>query len=377
MAAHSFLWIGDQPIYACRESYIPELLALFRDSERVDQDTASFVARGSVLARRLEALGFGYRASRERLQIFDFDDGSDDPGADFDSWSRALRAEVLGSGSGTELSAQEIQDREDVPAHEWGGTPAVVLRAVLDQWTRDVEITLDLSDVVSRGHVRDAADLCAQAFEEQRRGARVWAPLVILAEGSTDAEFLSGALGVLYPEMVDYVRFLDYTQKPEGGAPALARGVKAFAAAGIVNRVVGLFDNDAAGLDALRSLDAKTLPPNFRLVTLPHLDFAADYPTFGPGGLAHLDINGSACALDLYLGIDILTGDDGELSPVQWTGYTAGVQRYQGELVNKSSVQSRFREKLKRQLQGGVSAPDGDWSGLALVLDQILGAFDE
>jgi hypothetical protein len=376
VAAHSFLWIGDQPMYACRESYIPELLALFRDNERVDQHTASFAARGSVLARRLEALGFGYQPSRERLQAFDFDDGSD-LRIDFDSWSQALRAEVLGSDSGADLSAQENQFRDDVPAHEWGGTPAVVLRAILADWTRDVEITLDLKEVVSRDHVRDAVDLCAQAFEEQRRSARMWAPLVVLTEGSTDAEFLSGALDVLYPEMAGYVRFLDYAQKPEGGASALARGVKAFAAAGIGNRIVALFDNDAAGLDAIRSLGATALPSNFRLVPLPHLDFAADYPTFGPGGLARLDINGYACALELYLGVDILTGEDGDLERVQWTSYIAGVQRYQGELINKSLVQSRFREKLKRQTQRDLSVSDGDWSGLLLVLDRILGAFDQ
>lgn len=111
MAAHSFLWIGDQPLYACRESFIPELPALFRDSERVDQDTARFVARGSVLARRLEALAFGYLASLARLQTFDDGDGSDGLDTDFDSWRRALRVEVLGSDSGADVSAQEIQDR--------------------------------------------------------------------------------------------------------------------------------------------------------------------------------------------------------------------------------------------------------------------------
>lgn len=59
----------------------------------------------------------------------------------------------------------------------------------------------------------------------------------MLTEGSTHAEFLAGALTVLRPHLVPYVRFLDYfNNRPEGGPGALVKWVKAFAAAGIGNQ---------------------------------------------------------------------------------------------------------------------------------------------
>ncbi len=65
--------------------------------------------------------------------------------------------------------------------------------------------------------------------------------MVVLTEGKTDAEFLAAALPVLYPHLTDLVRFLDYARRPEGGVGALLHTVRAFAAAGIANRVVALW----------------------------------------------------------------------------------------------------------------------------------------
>lgn len=45
-----------------------------------------------------------------------------------------------------------------------------------------------------------------------------------------------------------------------------------------------IFDNDAAGHEALASLKSIALPSNIRAITLPDLEFARDYPTIGPHG---------------------------------------------------------------------------------------------
>ncbi|MEY9860562.1 hypothetical protein ABH935_006199 [Catenulispora sp. GAS73] len=185
------------------------------------------------------------------------------------------------------------------------------------------EVILDATALEQGGWVNDPAELASAALESMRDVAAAHSATVVLTEGRTDSEFLAVALGVLYPHLTDLIRFLDYEQKPEGGAGALVRLVKAFAAAGIANRVVALFDNDAAALDALRSLNTADLPPSIRVMRYPDTALAADYPTLGPptveapqGSISRADVNGLAASVELYLGRDVLAGPTGELRPV-------------------------------------------------------------
>lgn len=151
----------------------------------------------------------------------------------------------------------------------------------------------------------------------------------------TDAEFLSQTVDILAPHLSGYIRFLDYDFKPEGGTSALVRAVRAFAAAGISNRVVALFDNDTAAAEALMALDEKKLPLNFRVCQLPHLPLAVDYPTLGPNDLSCMDVNGLVISVEMFFGEDILRIIGNDLPPVQWRGYMSKIGRYQGELMNK------------------------------------------
>jgi hypothetical protein len=93
--------------------------------------------------------------------------------------------------------------------------------------------------------------------------------------------FLRDAVSILRPHLDDLVRFVDFGVKPEASASELVRAVKAFVAAGISNRIVAIFDNDAAAKDAMRALPAD-LPPNVRVVQYPPLELAECYPTYGP-----------------------------------------------------------------------------------------------
>jgi len=115
------------------------------------------------------------------------------------------------------------------------------LRAVLLAFP-DAEVALDVSWWDEEGWIacepRSLASTCRQAV---RRAAATHVPMVVLTEGKTDAEFLAAALPVLYPHLTDLVRFLDYARRPEGGVGALLHTVRAFAAAGIANRVVALW----------------------------------------------------------------------------------------------------------------------------------------
>jgi hypothetical protein len=164
---------------------------------------------------------------------------------------------------------------------------------------------------------------------------------------------------------------------PEGGAAALVKQVKAFAGAGVVNRMVAIFDNDAASHDAVRSLKQLKLPANIRVMHLPELEFLRNYPTLGPAGESTMDVNGLAGNIELYLGEDVLTSpSSNQIVRVQWKGFVAGVGKYHGEILDKSSVQERFREKLARSTKGGSRA-SGDWTSLKHILQSMFEIFHQ
>jgi hypothetical protein len=85
-----------------------------------------------------------------------------------------------------------------------------------------------------------------------------------------------------------------------------------------------------------------------------------------------MDINGKACSLELYLGPDALTLDDGTLMPVLWTGYERKLRQYQGELSSKVDAQERY---LKRLDGTTVGSTDPEFEDMRSVLWMIMNAF--
>ena len=132
------------------------------------------------------------------------------------------------------------------------------------------------------------------------------------------------------------ITFFNPQAKPELSASALARTVKQFSAAGVSQPVVALFDNDTTGHKERDTVPVRALPPNIKLATLPDLALAREYPTLlpppaPPGSILTENINGRACSIEIYLGVDVLTSN-GTLEPVQWSRNPAG-QRLQGSLI--------------------------------------------
>ena len=368
MGAHSFIGLGDEFFYAYREGYFPEFAAIFRDDELRDEGNEyAYVLPAHQMRERLDVLGFSVKRARqekERAQSEIEEEG--EAVESFDEWLSELIDGVQGDGPGPST---------DVP--EWLGwavDPRLVLRLVLEASPPNVDVALRLEDVVRRGFVRPKEDFCARAFEDQHGSESLTGPLIVMTEGSTDAEFLEQSLRVLDPHLTMYMRFLDYDFKPEGSTSALVRAVKAFAAAGVSNRVVALFDRDAAAAEALTTLP-RSLPTNFRIKQLPPLHLASDYPTVGPAGNTQMDVNGLAVSTEMFFGEDVLRNEDGDLTPIQWTSYIHKVQAYQGEVMNKRELQKRFRERANATIARGQPAAGEDWSGMRAILDELKTAF--
>lgn len=251
------------------------------------------------------------------------------------------------------------------------------LRLTIEACGVGVELVYDVSDLVWSQYFTQDDDLVAYALGLSVEDLQSTAKIIILTEGRSDAQILSTSLDLLHPHLADYYSFLDFdAMRLTGGAGNLANLVKAFAAAGVANKVIALFDNDTAGVAALRALGAIDLPQHILPMKLPDLELLRAYPTVGPSGCVDLDVNGLAASVELYLGSDVLM-DDGKLLPIQWTGYERTLGCYQGEVLDKGPIQERFRKKLERARSGTLEPSDPEWDGLRAIFEEVFAAFHE
>ena len=238
------------------------------------------------------------------------------------------------------------------------------------------EVIFDVSDLVGGG--------CCSASDPLTEMAREWVDsrdrqalhLIVLTEGSTDKFVLESALRVLRPELRQYISFMDFAAlRVEGGASFLASIVRAFAGAGVQDRLIAVFDNDTAGCLSQSLLSKHRLPDNIKVIRYPDIDLARSYPTLGPTGPVVMDINGSAAGIELYLGADVLCGENGALTPIQWKGFEASLGRYQGEITDKRGCLERFARKLHKFEHDGGAPDASDWRDLGVILDTISSTF--
>jgi hypothetical protein len=211
--------------------------------------------------------------------------------------------------------------------------------------------------------VLDISDLAEAGWLDYELDDFITVPPIILTEGITDIKTLKKALHVIYPKLESNVRFLDTSFRPETNAAAVVKMIKSFAAAGINNRILAILDNDAAASEAMTNLP-RNLPNNIKVIQYPELDLMTSYPTIGPQGEINMNINGLAGSIEMYMGKDILTGNDGNLELVQWGGYMNRVKKYQGSLINKDAVGSRFK--------GKDAADVNKWQDLRYLWDYII-----
>lgn len=257
-----------------------------------------------------------------------------------------------------------------------GGDVRHVIRLAVEVLPDD-ELEYDLTDLVLGGYYDSTDDVVADAEYLLTEDFAVARRVVVLTEGSADKWILERSLKLLYPHLADFYTFMDFAgARVAGGAPALAGMVKAFVGAGILNRVVALFDNDTAGASAMRLLAPIRMPRNIVAFQYPPLPSAREYPTIGPTGDALMDVNGLACSIELYLGVDVLLVD-GKLTPVEWKGLDEGSRRYQGGVLGKSQIHHRFAAKLARCESHPEHTTDYDWDGIRLILRRLQSAFHE
>ena len=312
MARYEGLHLGDVQIDRLRDGYPDELVVVFQDAMRrtfdvsgheydpsIESDEtitiAEYAAPGQAIIDRLDILGFTESAALDSLTnaiaearasktgFFEALSGEDQPTDEIVAHFEAEAAFLDGYTSEQWIAdvraATTREDRDDpfaVGSLRWlldiaGHDPRLVLRAALLIWP-DGEVRLDITDSEESQRFESPETASSEALDLLRSLGAEHAPVVVLTEGKTDVRVLEPALRLLYPHLTDLVRFMDYDQRPMGGASALVGMVRAFASAGIANRVVALFDNDTAASDALRNLNRKDLPETIRVYHYPDLE---------------------------------------------------------------------------------------------------------
>lgn len=266
----------------------------------------------------------------------------------------------------------------DMPYGFISHDPRVFLRLACDLFSSDTPAVYDLTEIVVSSYQEDLEYVASIAEEYLDGGYASTRRIIVLTEGRSDQRAVEGALGLLRPNIKNFFSFLDFeTLTIQGGVPAVLITLKAFISVGVANRIVAILDNDTAAHAALQSAKLTVLPANVRILFLPNIKLAENYPTLGPTGLAPLNINGLACSIELFFGSDVLKNSSGALTPIQWKGYDDKLRRYHGEILCKQEIQERFTLKLEEARQNPSLFKTQDWTSMELVIESLISAFHD
>lgn len=414
--------VGGHGIPVWGKSYVPdELMLLFTEDDRFldsakaqafveDEDRSvdgsemgrpmswqsglmGYQSTAGVLRQRLELHGF----SREwvcRLSAAFFDDQDQDWELP-DPWTQ--RSEGFLSGAaitaalttrfGRAAGAGVEPDPGDQPRarflyerwmqlREAFDDPRFALTLSLCRTRASTVVRLDLTDLVTGGWLTTDERLHRDARLRMAAAVAVDGPVIVVTEGSTDAQRLRRSLEIAAPEVAHLFKFLDFEHRPPGGTDRVVSLTKGMVAAGVMNRIVAVLDNDTAGRDAASQLSKLELPAQVAVVCLPTVPYADCYPTLGPSGPGTEDVNGRAVSMEFMFGEDVLRDGAGALAPVRWHAFNEKVGDYQGRLdaAEKGRVGRLIDEVLSAGSDGGI--PDQVVQGCSRLAAMLRAAAD-
>lgn len=195
--------------------------------------------------------------------------------------------------------------------------------------------------------------------------ARRTETFLVATEGSSDAHILKHAFSVLRPEVADFFRFIDVSERhPFPGTGNLVKFAEGLAKIDVHNQVVFLFDNDGEGYEAYERVQRLSLPANLRAIMLPELEEFRAFPARGPEGVNNADINRRAAAIECYLDL----GRNGRTPQVVWTNYKKDLNDYHGALEYKEDYTKAFLKQTSEAIASGAY----DARKILIALDALV-----
>jgi hypothetical protein len=328
------------------------------DSEGVIEKLKPGLARPlRSVKRRLELLGYTMAAVRRQYEeaVATMPDGYEVPATSFDLFAKTLAVvdvqnialdPFFADHSLGDFAARSILgDPEFTKTAEnlkglsrWDGQffenldPYALLRLLAENTANlDLEVQWRYADLIDDGWAEEESMFEALSATDR------W---LVVTEGSSDGHIIRKALELLRPDITDFFDFVDMSENyPFTGTGNLFRFCQGLAQIRIQNKVLVIFDNDAAGREIQHRVVQLPLPSNMRVVRLPDLPACRRFPTVGPNGQAEEDINGRAVSIELFLDLRAE-----ELPCVRWTAYNSSTESYQGELLRKEFYTKQFME---------------------------------
>ena len=243
-------------------NHLREWVKYYAEEENEDEDDINVVFYSSpakIIKERLELIGYSLtNAKRAYYRYLDSDISKYKKLAesrDSDFYQSQLK--ILSSISLDKWlsTPKEIYDKELTQSRygECFGFSCIdlniTLRLVLEVLPENENVIYNVTDLILCRYFDIKEDFVEYANNYNLNGKRI-----ILTEGKSDTLILSESLKLLYPHLSDYFTFMDFDgAKVGGGAGSLATMVKSFSGAGIINRVVAVFDNDTAARAAFGS----------------------------------------------------------------------------------------------------------------------------
>jgi hypothetical protein len=394
---------SDKKIITSNKTNIPNQLSRWVEylEEEDDINVVFYSCPARIIKARLELLG--YSLTNAKKAYFRYLDGeisryeeSAESGKKYfehtlkilnsmslDEWLSTLK-EIYDKG----LTHRGYREKNDgslisyMLSSDWYGFPGidqnVALRLVLEILPENENFVYDVTDLILSGYFDLETDLVEYASNISSQDYYNNGKRIILTEGKSDTLVLSESLKLLYPHLSDYFTFMDFDgAKVGGGAGSLANMVKSFSGAGIINKVIAVFDNDTAAHAALKGIQNAKISKNIKIYTLPDVEILKDYPTIGPSGMVNMNVNGLAGSIETYLGRSNLIDTNENFYPIQWTGLDFSSQKYQGEITEKDRVQKKFKEQLNACKEDGSLIDNYDWSGIKAIFEGIFNLFHE
>jgi hypothetical protein len=332
-----------------------------------------YSAPAGVLRKRLDLQGFSSNWVRQLSTAF-FDDSEDErqpptlwqEGAAMYPNGAAITAALTtrsgrAAGWGSHLDPREHPEACFLNSRweELRGAfddPRFALALSLCRTRASTEVKLDLTDLVMGGWITTNEHPHRAARLRMSAAVAADGDIIVVTEGSSDARRLHRSLEIAAPEVAHLFTFLDIDLRSPGGTDRVVSLTKGMAAAGVMNRIIAVLDNDTAGREAAAQLSKLNLPGQIVIVCLPKVPYGTRYPTLGPSGPGTEDVNGRAVSMEFMFGEDVLRNAEGELYPVRWHAFNEKVGDYQGRLdsADKARTGKRIDAALSAETSDGM-----------------------
>ncbi|MDP2803898.1 MAG: HEPN/Toprim-associated domain-containing protein [Phreatobacter sp.] len=291
--------LGYTPCYARREFHYLSQLNSF------DEQAFSFDQLAAALrAVDVEAVSADYSKSE---------------GESFGRFFRREMADRLGLDRDTAFAVSEAMENF---------SPYILLQMMADNPSAvDLPVNWQFADVEYGGWAKRGE--FAKRPDQANR-------FLIVTEGSSDANIIRHAIGLLKPHLADFFDFADMNEGyPFTGTGNLFNFTKGLISISIMNNIIVVYDNDAEGVFSYNRTSRLNLLSNMRVLKLPDLAAFESFDTVGPSGSHRTNINGRGAAIECYL-------DAGAAPIVRWNNFHKELGVYQGELVGKTDVARGF-----------------------------------